>query len=798
MWSWVLLALLLGLFGPKVVLAQAATEEVRMCLCSIPLFLRVVMHRISKRENSAWRSVKFKLGAQALTWLIMLWLSMMRLETPSLLVEGTVPLIIQWLIAGCGESRTYCPRRRRVFSTMCWKSLAHLERKLQSLLNQRAFMAPKTNHSPRNQQFRRRRASSPDRKLPLPRKLSLLAFATIASRQNLCLAANTGATFPASAPFDSDSVPLMIDNCCSACITTSREDFVGPTTKISRRVSGVAGSMMVTEKGTVRWSIEDDEGRKHTFDIPNSYLAPSAPSRLLSPQHWAQSAKDNQKGEKGTWSATYDDCVVLHWHGNTYHRSIRLDPATNVAVLRTASGSDNFEAHVAQLQATHKPFPCCFAANVVTTDEESVVDYSTPDDDFDWEESAPQNETEGEDGVSKLTNSQVTTADHSDHVRGPPIFRDVPPPASINEEQDEQQQLTPTAALLRAHYKLAHLPFDQIRLMAANGHLPKKLINCRVPRCTSCLFGKATKTPWRSKASKDLSRIKVATEPGQCVSVDQLESPTPGLLAQLKGTPTLRRYRAATVFVDHFSRMSFVHLQQTLSSEDTLLAKQAFERFCSTHGVKVIHYHADNGRFADNAFLNDVRQQNQSVTYCGVNAHFQNGVAEKRIRDLQDHTRTAILHATARWPAAISTYLWPYALRTANDVLVSAPRQKDGKSAMELFCKTAVTLKVEKFRPFGCPVYILNSDLQAGKKIDKWYSRARVGIYLGKVPETCSNRGVGPKCPDWAGVSHNSTLNLTICLKRYRSSQAETSHGRLCATSTRSPRSRTVEYLRES
>ena len=132
-----------------------------------------------------------------------------------------------------------------------------------------------------------------------------------------------------------------------------------------------------------------------------------------------------------------------------------------------------------------------------------------------------------------------------------------------------------------------------------------------------------------------------------------------------------------TVFVNHYSRLSFVHLQQALSSEDTLLAKQSFELFCSTHGVKVVHFYANNGRFADNAFLNDVRQQNKLVTYCGVNDHFQNGVAEKRIQDLQDHTRTPLLHATARWPAAISTYLWPYALRTANDVLVLAPQQKD-------------------------------------------------------------------------------------------------------------------------
>ena len=115
------------------------------------------------------------------------------------------------------------------------------------------------------------------------------------------------------------------------------------------------------------------------------------------------------------------------------------------------------------------------------------------------------------------------------------------------------------------------------------------------------------------------------------MSVDQLKSSTLGLIAQLKGTPTIDRYRTATIYVDHYSRHSFIYLHCRLTSEETLKGKQAYERYCSARGVTVRHYHADNGRFADNAFIGDVAQEGQTITYCGVNAHWQNGIAEKRI-----------------------------------------------------------------------------------------------------------------------------------------------------------------------
>ena len=71
---------------------------------------------------------------------------------------------------------------------------------------------------------------------------------------------------------------------------------------------------------------------------------------------------------------------------------------------------------------------------------------------------------------------------------------------------------------------------------------------------------------------------KLVTRPGQIVLVDQLESNTPGLIAQLKGKLTQQRYKYAMVFVDQFSGYTFVYLQKRLISEETVMAKHAFKR----------------------------------------------------------------------------------------------------------------------------------------------------------------------------------------------------------------------------
>jgi hypothetical protein len=46
-----------------------------------------------------------------------------------------------------------------------------------------------------------------------------------------------------------------------------------------------------------------------------------------------------------------------------------------------------------------------------------------------------------------------------------------------------------------------------------------------------------------------------------------------GFIAQLKGTLSKKRYKAATVFVDHYSRPKYIHLITKLTSEETMEAK---------------------------------------------------------------------------------------------------------------------------------------------------------------------------------------------------------------------------------
>jgi hypothetical protein len=215
--------------------------------------------------------------------------------------------------------------------------------------------------------------------------------------------------------------------------------------------------------------------------------------------------------------------------------------------------------------------------------------------------------------------------------------------------------------------------------------------------------------------------------------VDQLEPRTPGLIAQVKGWLTKKRYQAATIFVDHFSSLSYIFLQKSTNAEETLAAKISFERYAERHGVKVQAYQADNGRFAETTFMKAIKDAGQTITFCGVNAHFQNGVAERRIRSLQDQARTMLIHAQHRWPTAIDAHLWPYALRTANEVFNNAPTttRPDMKSPIELLSKSSVRPNLDHFQPFGCPVFVLDANMQSGKKIPKWQLRSRVGINLG-------------------------------------------------------------------
>jgi hypothetical protein len=246
-----------------------------------------------------------------------------------------------------------------------------------------------------------------------------------------------------------------------------------------------------------------------------------------------------------------------------------------------------------------------------------------------------------------------------------------------------------------------------------------------------------TKVPWRGRETS--SELFVATKAGQCVSVDQQISMQVGFIAQLKGTITKKRYTAATVFVDHYSRLKYIHLMTKLISEETMEVKRAFEHFTEQCGIHILHYHCDNGQFADNAFKNSCSPKGQRLTFCGVNAHFQNGIAKKAIRDLQESARKQLLHAHQRWPAVIHLALWPYALRSAVHLHNTLPVLEDGTSRLERFSSITIRSKMKHHPAVGCQVFPLENDLAAGSSIPHWSPRVPLGVNLGSSPSHARN-----------------------------------------------------------
>ena len=540
--------------------------------------------------------------------------------------------------------------------------------------------------------------------------------------------------------FDTDAKRILVDNCATASITNNIMDCATKPIQIKRKVKGIAGSYQPDiYETTIRWDIEDDDGKIHQITLPRSYYIPSTPTRLLSPQHWAQTARDNKPQPRGTRCVTYEDTIELIWDQGRHKRTIPIQRrGSNVGEFSTAAGYKEYAAFCARAGTTiEQEDNCPLEANnatLIEDDDESIHERSSAAQDDDEEE--------------------IITIDNLDDEKNERYFpsRDTPMTTEflldINNEtchvipnEEEALPESPTLELLRTHHRMGHLSMSKIQAMARQGLLPKRLGTCKIPVCTACLYGKATRRPWRVKGHQ--GTMDTMTSPGQCVSVDQMISKTPGYIAHLRGTPTRDRYRVATIFVDHYSGVGYVHLQRSTSAKDTIEAKERFEAWADTHGVAILHYHADNGIFADNKFRAAVQAKNQRLTFSGVNAHFQSGMAERRIRDLQESARTMLIHAQRRWPTAITTHLWPYAVRYANDMFNEAPMQKHKETTpMELFSGSHVRFNFRLTHTFGCPSYVLDNELQSGMSIPKWAERARVGIFLGYSPQHARTVGL--------------------------------------------------------
>ncbi|KAI2497426.1 hypothetical protein MHU86_17084 [Fragilaria crotonensis] len=545
----------------------------------------------------------------------------------------------------------------------------------------------------------------------------------------LAMQANATIATERKTQFDTDSETIGIDNRCSGCISHVKEDFVGKLRPTDRVVKGFAGTRTTNvQVGTLRWSWEDELGKKHTFTIPNSYYVPDGRVRLLSPQHWSQTQTTGPERDKCGEYTNGRECV-LFWGGGKYKVRIPLGKNDNVATFTMASGFEKFRAFCCEAELDESTRDVIAMPSGLVSDDEEDDEVETGNDEMlsnAWKhsnETNPTPTTHTLDGPSSTPSKGETSkaaTNKPPQTGEQPTTTDMELPRTTNVniilDEEDRQPANDLAELLAIHHQFGHISMRNSK---------------RWPSRKSC------RDVFRSAEKDGDDEDSKPTKPGQVVSVDQLVSPTPGLIAQMTGFLTTKRYRYATVYVDQFSRLGFIYLQKTASAEETVEGKRAFEAYSHRHGVKVENYHADNGIFKAYKWVDACKLDGQGMTFAAVNAHHQNGIAERRIRELQELARAMLTHANARWSDTITANLWPYAIRNANDAVNHTPSMQDAarRSPIEIFSNSKVATNPKHWKPFGCPTYVLTNELQSNRPFHKWSQRSRAGVYLGRSPQ---------------------------------------------------------------
>ena len=151
-------------------------------------------------------------------------------------------------------------------------------------------------------------------------------------------------------------------------------------------------------------------------------------------------------------------------------------------------------------------------------------------------------------------------------------------------------------------------------------------------------------------------------------------------------------------------------------------------------GVTVVNYHADNGVFNAMEFQDELIKMEQGMSFSGGGAHHMNAMAECGIGSVVAMARTMMLHAKLRWPKAVTTKLWPMALKHAQHLINHVPNHNN-VCPMDLVLKTTVPrTALRNLHVWGCPSFVLDPKLQDGGHIPKFDPKSRRGLHLGWSP----------------------------------------------------------------
>jgi hypothetical protein len=172
------------------------------------------------------------------------------------------------------------------------------------------------------------------------------------------------------------------------------------------------------------------------------------------------------------------------------------------------------------------------------------------------------------------------------------------------------------------------------------------------------------------------------------VSLDHFESRLLGRTYDSYGKPSCTKFKGGALYVDHASCLVNCEHQVGFSAGETICGKQKFEKMCMDNGVVVQDYLTDSGTFKAHKFVAHIHETQQTMHFCGTNAHHQNGVTERAIQTISNMARAMILHASMHWKDGIDASPWNMTVNHAIHIYNNTPNK--GVTPADIFTGSTV------------------------------------------------------------------------------------------------------------
>ena len=156
--------------------------------------------------------------------------------------------------------------------------------------------------------------------------------------------------------FDTDSHAIGMDNHTSRIMINDINHFILVlVAEPDMSLKGAGGNLKVMGSGTLRWRIENDDGKIHTIIEKYAIYVPKLHTCLISHQYRAQGLNYNTPDLDGTLGVTFSDRCVLEWNQRKYRRTIHFDRyPSNTPIIYSAQGRNLYKKKVAILDVVAK------------------------------------------------------------------------------------------------------------------------------------------------------------------------------------------------------------------------------------------------------------------------------------------------------------------------------------------------------------------------------------------------------------------------------------------------------------